>query len=344
MVQRNRRGRPGRPTLEEVAARAGVGRGTVSRVVNKSPRVRESTRMAVERAIAELGYVPNRAARALAGNRTDAIALVIPEHQKRLFAEPYFSDLIHGVGDELAETEMQLLLTFVRTPGERERFVQYARGGRVDGVLLTSMHVDDPLADILAELKVPTVMSGRRSAEEACSFVDSDNVGGAKSAVRHLLDTGRRTVATVTGPADMYAAQCRLTGYRQALRAAGRGEDPTLVAAGDFTEAGGRAAMERLLRDRPDVDAVFAASDLMAIGALGALRAAGRRVPEDVAVVGFEDADLARHSDPPLTTVRQPIEEMGRTMIRVLLEEIATHSAAWRHVILRTELVLRASA
>jgi DNA-binding LacI/PurR family transcriptional regulator len=341
MVQR-RSGR--RPTLEEVAARAGVGRGTVSRVVNKSPRVRESTRLVVEQAIAELGYVPNRAARALAGNRTDAIALVIPEHQRRLFAEPYFSDLIHGVGDELADSEMQLLLTFVRTDRERRRFVQYARAGRVDGVLLTSMHVDDPLPDTLAGLGVPTVMSGRRSAEEPCSYVDSDNLGGARAAVRHLIDAGRGTIATVTGPPDMYVAQCRLAGHRQALEAAGRPYDPALTAAADFTEAGGRAATESLLRTAPGLDAVFAASDLMALGALGALRAAGRRVPEDVAVVGFEDSDLARHSDPPLTTVRQPIEEMGRTMIRVLLEEIATPGTAWRHVILRTELVRRASA
>ncbi|EST28338.1 XRE family transcriptional regulator [Streptomycetaceae bacterium MP113-05] len=334
----------GQPTLEQVAARAGVGRGTVSRVVNKSPRVRESTRVAVEQAIADLGYVPNRAARALAGNRTDAIALVIPEHQKRLFAEPYFSDLIHGVGDELADTELQLLLTFVRTAKERRRFVQYARAGRVDGVLLASMHIDDPLPDTLAEIGVPTVMSGRRSAEEPCSYVDSDNVGGARAAVRHLADSGRRTIATVAGSADMYVARCRLAGYRQALEAADRTYEPRLVVAGDFTEAGGRAATERLLRTAPELDAVFAASDLMAVGALGALRAAGRRVPEDVAVVGFEDSDLARHCDPALTTVRQPIEEMGRTMIRVLLEEIATRGSAWRHVILRTELVRRASA
>lgn len=334
----------GRPTLEEVAVRAGVGRGTVSRVINKSPRVRESTRLVVEQAIAELGYVPNRAARALAGNRTDVVALVIPENEKQAFAEPYFSDLIHGVGNELADTEMQLLLTFVRTAKERERFAQYARAGRVDGVLLTSMHVDDPLPDMLAELDVPTVLSGRRSSEEACSYVDSDNIGGSRSAVQYLIGAGRRTIATITGPGDMYVAQCRLAGYRQALARRGRGYEPALVAEGDFTEAGGRAAMERLLRAAPELDAVFVASDLMALGALGALRAQGRRVPEDVAVVGFEDSELAQHSDPPLTTVRQPIDEMGRTMARVLLEEIATRSAAWRHVILRTEFVRRESA
>lgn len=145
----------GRPTLEEVALRAGVGRGTVSRVINGSPRVSDRAKAAVEAAIAELGYVPNRAARALAGNRTDAIALVIPEPETRLFAEPYFSDIIRGIGAELADTDMQLLLTLIRTPKERARFAQYLAAHRVDGVLLVSVHEDDPLPDLLEQLEMP---------------------------------------------------------------------------------------------------------------------------------------------------------------------------------------------
>ncbi|MFE3824483.1 LacI family DNA-binding transcriptional regulator [Streptomyces sp. NPDC059092] len=338
--------RTGQPTLEEVAALAGVGRGTVSRVINNSPRVKDTTRHLVEQAIAQLGYIPNRAARALAGSRTDAVALVIPETEKRFFAEPYFSDIVHGVGDGLADTDLQLLLTLVRTESERQRFLQYARARRIDGVLLVSVHGSDPLPDLLAEMEMPTVLSGRRSGEESVSYVDSDNVGGARTAVRHLWESGRRTIATITGPLDMYVAQCRLRGYEEAVRDTpdgGQGPGPAWIAHGDFTEESGRRAMTELLTRNPDIDAVFAASDVMAVGALHALRAAGRRVPEDVAVVGFDDSPIARHTDPPLTSVRQPVEEMGRTMARVLLETINDSSAAWQHVLLRTELVRRAS-
>lgn len=304
----------------------------------------DRAKAAVEVAIAELGYVPNRAARALAGNRTDAIALVIPEPETRLFAEPYFSDIIRGVGAELADTDMQLLLTLIRTPKERSRFAQYLSAHRVDGVLLVSVHEDDPLPDLLEQLDMPAVLNGRRSDLESVSYVDSDNVGGARSAVGYLLGRGRRAVATITGPVDMYVARCRLDGYRQAMGAAGLGDDASLVARGDFTEEGGRRAMRELLARRPDVDAVFAASDVMASGALQVLREAGRRVPDDVALVGFDDSVIARHMDPALTSVRQPIEEMGRTMARVLLEEIAERTSVRRHVVLATELVRRDSA
>ncbi|MBQ0986853.1 LacI family DNA-binding transcriptional regulator [Streptomyces sp. F63] len=342
MAVNGRRSR--QPTLEEVAARAGVGRGTVSRVINGSLRVSDQTKAAVEQAVAELGYVPNRAARALAGHRTDAIALVVPEAETKLFAEPYFSDIVRGVGAELAETEMQLLLTLIRTTKERQRFAQYLRAQRVDGVLVVSVHEHDPLPDLLEDLGLPAVLSGRRSDLESVSYVDSDNVGGARSAVAHLLAGGRRRIATITGALDMYVAQCRLDGYRQALRAAGMGSDGHLVAESDFTESGGRRAMAELLAREPRLDAVFAASDVMAAGALGALRAAGRRVPEDVALVGFDDSAIARHTDPPLTTVRQPIEEMGRAMARVLVEEIGSRTTAKRHVVLGTRLVRRDSA
>ncbi|MGW7098917.1 LacI family DNA-binding transcriptional regulator [Streptomyces sp. NPDC054838] len=333
----------GRPTLEEVAVRAGVGRGTVSRVINGSARVSEHTRAVVEAAVAELGYVPNRAARALAANRTDAIALVIPEPEARFFAEPYFSDVVRGVGATLAETDVQLVLTLAGGERERRRLAQYLSGHRVDGVLLVSVHAGDPLPELLAELGIPAVISGRRSAAEALPCVDSDNLAGAAGAVRHLLGRGRRAIATITGPLDVYGAQCRLDGYRQALAAAGHPADELLVATGDFTEEGGRRAMRELLERRPALDAVFAASDVMAAGARLELRAAGRRVPEDVALVGFDDSVVARHMDPPLTSVRQPIEEMGRTMARVLLERIAGGPAD-AAVVLPTELVVRESS
>ncbi|MEV1008165.1 LacI family DNA-binding transcriptional regulator [Streptomyces sp. NPDC049881] len=343
-VARRGMGRDGRPTLEQVAARAGVGRGTVSRVINGSPRVSDRTRAAVEAAIADLGYVPHQAARALAANRSNAIALVVPEVEARVFAEPFFSGIIRGVSAELADTDIQLLLTLIRAPRERARFAQYAASNRVDGVLLVSVHGDDPLPDQLAEMGLPVVMTGRRSADEPVPHVDCDNEGGAQLAVEHLLGRGRTTVATITGPSDMYAARCRLEGYREAMRAAGKRPDDELIAMGDFTEESGHAAMRELLRRRPNLDGVFCASDPMAIGARRALRELGRTVPGDVALVGFDDSSLARHMDPPLTSVRQPMEGMGRAMTRALLQQIHDHEPEGPHLVLPTELVRRASS
>ncbi|MET9959865.1 LacI family DNA-binding transcriptional regulator [Streptomyces sp. NPDC006326] len=344
--------RSGRPTLEEVAALAGVGRGTVSRVVNGSPRVSERAREAVARAVAALGYVPNQAARALAGSRTDAVALVIPETGARLFSEPYFLDLIRGVSAELAEAERQLLLTLVRTERERQRFEQYLATQRVDGVLLASVHDDDPLPDRIGELGLPVVMNGRRSASEPVAHVDSDNSGAGRAAVSHLVARGRGRIATISGPLDMDVARARLGGYREGLAEAGLAPDESLVAAGDFTEEGGRRAMRELLERSPGLDAVFAASDVMAAGALGVLREAGRRVPDDVALVGVDDSAVARLMDPPLTSVRQPIEEMGRMMTRMLLQQITEPSGSVAggtpmqqpRRVLPTELIVRDSS
>ncbi len=276
MATHGARGRSGgRPTLEEVAARAGVGRGTVSRVINGSPRVSDTTRAAVEAAVAELGYVPNPAARALAANRTDAIALVVPEPETRFFAEPYFSDILKGVGAELADTEMQLLLIFAGSDKERRRLAQYLAAHRVDGVLLVSVHADDPLPDLLSQLEIPAVISGPRSAAETLTSVDSDNYGGGRSAVEHLVSRGRTRIAHITGHLDVYGAQRRVDGYRDALRDAGVDGDERLIEPGDFTEEGGRRAMETLLARRPHLDAVFAASDVTAAGARQVLREAG---------------------------------------------------------------------
>jgi len=176
------------------------------------------------------------------------------------------------------------------------------------------------------------------------SYVDVDNQGGAHSAVAHLIAAGRQVVATVAGPTDMAPGVDRLAGYRDALVEAGLGTDPGLEAVGDFTQESGAAAMERLLQARPDIDAVFAASDLMAAGALSVLTAAGRRVPEDVAVVGFDDSPVASSTRPPLTSVRQPIEEMGHEMARLLIDAIEGGDAVPRRVILATELIERASS
>ncbi|MEV7091027.1 LacI family DNA-binding transcriptional regulator [Streptomyces sp. NPDC093085] len=336
---------PGRrPTLEAVAQLAGVGRGTVSRVVNGAPGVSAKARAAVEAAIAELKYVPNPAARSLVTSRTDSIALVIPESESRLASEPYFSAVIRGVSTELADTDMQLLLILVRNRRERERLTRFVEAHRVDGVLLVSVHRDDTLPEFLEKLRIPTVLAGRRAVGEPLSHVRSDNAGGAAQAVRHLLAQGRTAVATITGPLDMDVGGDRLRGWREAHAERGLAPDESLVAPADFTEEGGRAAMRALLERRPGLDAVFAASDVMAAGALTELRARARRVPEDVAVVGFDNSMVARHTVPPLTSVDQPSEEIGRAITRLLLDEIADLDRPRRHVVLPTTLVRRESA
>lgn len=333
-----------RPTLEAVAELAGVGRGTVSRVVNGAPGVSAKARAAVETAITQLNYIPNPAARSLVTSRTDCVALVIPESESRLAAEPYFSAVIRGVSTELADTEMQLLLILVRDRRELDRLTRFAAARRVDGVLLVSIHDDDPLPGLLEEMRMPTVLAGRRSPDESLSHVHSDNVGGAATAVRHLIDGGRTTIATITGPLDMDVGNSRLRGWRDALAERGMPADERLVAVSDFTEEGGRTAMRDLLDRAPGIDAVFAASDVMAAGALTELRERGRRVPEDVAVIGFDDSVIARHTTPTLTSVRQPIEAIGRSITRLLLEEIAEPATAHRQLVLPTTLVVRDSA
>src|SRR4051812_3701272 len=337
-------GRTSSPTLDEVAVLAGVSRATVSRVINDSPRVSPEARSAVQAAVEQLRYVPNRMARSLVTRRTDTIALVLSEPNTRAFSDPFFASIVRGVSATLADTDLNLVLLTARGTREQEKIARYVRQGHVDGVILMSLHSDDLLPDLLAEAHVPVVLSGRSLDDRPVAYVDADNLGGAEEATRYLLDQGRRCIATVTGPSDMIAGIDRYAGYRNALEAAGRAVRPELVAEGDFTEAGGARAMTELLERAPDLDAVFAASDPMALGALRVLREAGRRVPEDVAVVGFDDAAVAATADPPLTTVAQPLGEMSRLMTELLLEQIEGADEQVRTEVCRPSLVRRQSA
>jgi DNA-binding LacI/PurR family transcriptional regulator len=333
-----------RPTLEEVAALAGVGRGTASRVINGGEKVSERARQAVENAIAELGYVPNAAARALVTRRTDAVALVIAESEERVFGEPFFAGIIRGIGSALGEADRQLVLLLAQASQRRGGLDHYLTRQHVDGVLLLSLHADDELPDRIRAHGLPVVVGGRAHHGIRSDFVDVDNVQGAELAVAHLVERGRARIATIAGPADMAAGSSRFEGYVAALAAAGRELDERLVVRGDFSQESGADAMRDLLEREPSVDAVFCANDLMAVGALVALRAAGRRVPEDVSVVGFEDAPIALSSHPPLTTVHQSPEQMGREMVALLLETMATPDQDRPGRMLPTRLVVRASS
>jgi DNA-binding LacI/PurR family transcriptional regulator len=267
----------------------------------------------------------------------------VPETETRLFSEPYFFEIIHGASAEFFDADKMLLLISVHTERERIRLYRYLGRNRVDGVLLVSVHGRDPLLDVLEHLRIPVVLGGRRSDPEPLSYVHVENIGGARTAVGHLLSRGCRTVATITGDLEQEGARARLEGYRRALEDAGLPYEESLVGEADFSEVSAVAAMTALLDHRPDLEGVFAASDVMAAGALRVLREANRAVPDDVAVVGFDDSEVARHSNPPLTSIRQPIEEMGRIMARLLLDEIADPGRARRQIVLGTELISRDS-
>ena len=279
--------RTGGATLEQVAKVAGVSRATVSRVVNGSPRVSGDVRRAVEAAVVELGYVPNRAARSLVTRRSDSIGVVIAEPSGRVFTDPFFPRLLRGISASLSARDLQLVLLMPSSVSETHRTADYLAAGHVDGALLVSLHDDDPLPGRIAEAGIPMVVSPRPRRPMSVSYVDVDNRGGANSAVAHLVGQGRRVIATVAGPSDMAPGVDRLAGYRDALLDAGLGSDPSLEAVARLHPGGRRRRpWSGCSTPRPDIDAVFAASDLMAAGALAVLAAAGRRVPEDVAVVG----------------------------------------------------------
>ncbi|MGX1584346.1 LacI family DNA-binding transcriptional regulator [Microbacterium sufflavum] len=328
-----------RATIEEVAAAAGVSRSTVSRVVNGSTAVSPEALAAVRAAIDDLNYVPNRAARSLASRQTHAIALIVPEDTTRFFGDPFFAAIVAGITGALGSSDYLLnLLIASDDPGDK--MTSFVRNGGVDGALIVSHHASDGFVDRIADA-VPVVFGGRPVRRSAGDYVvDVDNVAGARVATQRLIDIGRSRIATISGPLSMISSTDRVQGFRDALVDAGLA--PCAEEEGDYSEASGAEAARRLLASgRPD--AIFVASDLMARGALTALRAAGVRVPEDIALVGFDDSSVAVSTDPALTTVRQPMYAQGETMARVLLSRLAGEDPP-QTTILPTELVVRGSA
>ena len=327
--------------LEQIARLSGVSRSTVSRVINDDPNVSAATRAKVMQVVKRVNYEPNAAARGLAAGRTQVIGLVIPMGVSALFADPYFPLFTQGVSSAANARDYSVMLWLAEPEYERRQIRKIMYSGLIDGVIVASMLTNDSLVQALIEGDLPFILVGRHPTDSHVNYVDVDNQSGAQTAVEHLLRLGRQRVATISGPQNMIAGVDRLTGYRRALQAAGRELDPTLIAIGDNTEAGGYLGMQSLLPQAPD--AVFAASDAMAAGALRALRDAGRRVPDDVAVIGFDDIPFAEHSDPPLTTIRQPISRMGFVAMETLADLIEHPEPQPRHVILPTELVVRSS-
>jgi DNA-binding LacI/PurR family transcriptional regulator len=337
----------GSPTLEDVARVAGVSRATVSRVVNGIRNVDTDIQEAVRRAIEQTGYAPNRAARSLVTRRTGAVALVVSGTGDgpvgpRVFGDPFFGRVVGGVVDFLRGHRMHPLLMLADTDQARADVVAHLRQGGADGALLVTTHAADSLPALFVAASLPVVLFARPSIAIPISYVDVAHRAGAELAAEHLAARGCRRAATISGPPDVPASRDRLVGFRDAMARHGQASVPDEP--GNFTHASGEAAMTRLLATVPDVDAVFAANDLMAAGALSVLQHAGRRVPDDVALIGFDDSSPARSCRPQLTTVRQPVESMGAEMARLLLAHIENPATPPRSVIFDPTLVVRESA
>jgi DNA-binding LacI/PurR family transcriptional regulator len=338
------------PTLEDVATAAGVSRATVSRVVNNTRNVDPAIHEVVWRAITETGYVPNRAARSLVTRRTGTVALVVSDSEthadddpfmSRFFADPYFGRVVGGVMSVLRGQNVQLALQLVGTQEARVRLVGDLRQGQADGSVVLSLHPDDTLPGLLVEAGLPAVLIGRPGVPTAISYVDLANDAGAALAAERLIGRGCRRIAMITGPDHVPSSLDRIAGFRQAMIR--HGISSFASAGGNFTQDSGERAMDDLLRQFADIDGVFAANDLMAQGALVALHRAGRQVPGDVAVVGFDDSSVAVAARPALTTVRQPVEDMAAKGAEMLLARLDDASLRPTSVVFSPTLIVRDS-
>lgn len=327
------------PTLEDVARAAGLSRATVSRVVNGGALVSPRSREAVDRAIAQLGYSPNLAARMLVTKRSGVVGVLVPETDERVFTDPFFAGAVRGATDAFPGEDTQVILAMSKTGEAPERLLDFLVSGRVDAAVIVSHH-GTGLARAASKLTQPVVFVGAPTVP-GLLYVDIDQHAAAGRATRYLVERGCTRIATITGPLDMPVGVARRQGFLDAMSQAGL--RPVAKPEGDFTVESGAAAAERLLARHPRIDGIFAASDAMAAGAIRTILAAGRQVPEDVAVVGFDDALIATQTRPTITTMTNPAQQMARqaaTMVRQLLEG----GPRPEPVLLVSDLVIRQSA
>jgi len=327
------------PTLEDVARVAGVSRATVSRVVNGGNLVAKDTTEAVRLAIAELAYQPNRAARSLVTRRTGVIAVVVPETDERVFTDPFFPQAYHGALQAFQGSDVQVVLAMAQPGDSASRMVRYLESGHVDGAIIVSHHGPD-LGRALANSWQPVVFVGDPEAP-GHYYTDLDNRLAAEVATKHLISRGAKRIGSITGPLDMNSGKTRLRGFQDALAEAGL--DDSLWVEGDYTTGGGSKVLE-LLERAPDLDGLFVANDLMAATALNLLKESGRRVPEDVRVVGFDDSDVSRRTNPQLTTMTNPAAEHTRIAAEMLIDILAGGNPDSPMVLAHSELVVRGSS
>ncbi|MCB9450613.1 MAG: LacI family DNA-binding transcriptional regulator [Anaerolineaceae bacterium] len=331
--------------LEDIAQKAGVSRSTVSRVINNDPNVNDETRSRVWSVIEREGYIPNPMARAMVTRRTNVIGVVVPQSINVFFGDnSYYPQLLQGMSEMIAARDNLMLLILPNNNETREQFAQRITKNRLlDGVILCSVQVDDPiLTNVLALNQiVVSVERPNDQLEDRVSYITIDNCGAAKTMVQHLIDLGYRRIGHVTGHMNITDGLDRLAGYKQALEEAGLPVDPNLISEGNFSYEYGYDAMKKLLPQRPD--AVFAAGDTTAQGAIQAIVEAGLRIPDDIAIVGFDDLDVAIKTNPPLTTMRHPIQEKGMQAVSLLLDLIDKVVEGPQRILLPTQLVIRES-
>lgn len=332
----------GRPTIEDVARVAGVSRSTVSRVLNGGRHVRPDAMSKVQQAMGVLGYSVNQAARNLASGRTGSVAFVISEQHEHLFSDPNFGFLVRIFSRELRSRGQHLLVTTAEDYGEEKFLGDYLTAGHVDGALFALPHEGEALLRRLARSGLPLVVLGKPLGDEQeLSWVAVDEEAAAFEAVRYLVGLGRSRIGTITGPVNTSSGKGRLAGY---LRATGGDSPDSLIAFGDWSSSAGRVGARLLLERNPAMDGLFVASDLMAAEAMAALRESGRRIPADVAVVGFDDSTAATMADPPLTTIHQPFAQSAAEAVRILNDLIGDAQLGPQHVLVPTRLVRRESA
>ncbi|GAA4732766.1 LacI family DNA-binding transcriptional regulator [Phytohabitans rumicis] len=336
------RGASKRATVHDVAAAAGVSRGTVSRVLNGG-YVSATARAAIEAAIAQVGYVPNTAARNLVTQRSQAVGFLVLEPHSLLLEDPNIGAIMLGANAVLSDADYQMVNLVIDSARDTERITKYLSGGFVDGAVIVSARAHDPITQLVADLGLPATFVGHPpDLEQGIPFVGIDNVGSARAITERLAGTGRRRIGMIAAAVDRDSGADRLTGFRQAL---GDRFDPDLVAEVAFYHyADGMDGMRALLQREPGIDGVFAASDAVAAGAMQALREAGRAVPADVGIVGFDDSPWAQRTAPALSTVHQPAKEIGARAADLVLRQLAGKSVETAGVFLPTPIVWRASA
>jgi len=327
-------------TLEEIAKISNVSRSTVSRVINGDPNVKEETRQRVLAVIESVNFQPNLAARSLARGRTNVIGLVIPAGIAAIFTDPWFPQVVKGISTECNIQGYSVMLWLAEPEFERQMITKILHSGLLDGVIVSSMVIEDPIVQSLYESSMPFVLIGRHPTLDI-RYIDIDNVSGGFEATKHLINLGFEKIATITGPQNLIAGHDRFLGYQQALEEHHLPINPHLIVKGDFSEKSGYEACLKLISQNPD--AIFIANDTMAIGAFQAIQQAGLRVPDDIAIVGFDDIPQASTSSVPLTTIRQPTQQMGAVAVNALIESIHYPDSNLENTILPTELVIRQS-
>lgn len=327
-------------TITDVARRAGVSPVTVSRVMNDAAHVRPETRARVEQAIAELGYLPNTVARSLRSKRTRSLALLLPD-----ITNPFWTTVARGVEDSAQALDYTVFVCNTdEDPRKQQRYLELAVSQRADGVLIAACHSDAAALRVLREREVPTVVIDRRIEGWDVDSVLGDSTGGAHALVQHLIALGHRRIAAISGPAATSTAEDRVTGYCRALAEAGLPVNDSLIRRGQFRTCAGEELARSLLAEAGDLTAIFAANNAIALGAIDAVLAAGRRIPHDIALVAFDDFVDCSHLFPFLTAAVQPAYDMGCEAARLLLARLAGSGPARpQQVVLPCRLVVRHS-